>query len=395
MLRESLRKSNTRLFHTSHIRGCGFSIEIVIINTICPRLNIFYIHALKENIIMSTNTLSVNVPESSAARLQRGAENAIQCMGVTSADRVFIITDYERENLARLVAVAALDRHADVTIHFLEHYGERPLTAFPDALRNDLLHAHPTVTYYIATAKPGEIAFRIPLLPFLVQELKVRHGHMIGIDDAVMAEGMCADYDEVFSLTNQVYDLVRNAETIHVTSAKGSNVTATFHKDWQWIPCHGRYNEQGKWGNLPEGEVFTAPATVDGTLVCDVLGDYFSAKYGVLTTPVVIQVKAGYITEIMCENEALAQELRDYFFSVPNGNRAGEFAIGTLTSLKQLSGNLLQDEKMPGLHVAFGNPYPEFTGADWDAAIHVDVIPSRCTIEVDGRLIMRDGKFTM
>ncbi|HXX79405.1 MAG TPA: hypothetical protein VEI53_12990, partial [Ktedonobacteraceae bacterium] len=151
-------------------------------------------------------------------RLQYGAENAVHCMGVTSNDRVFIITDYERENIARRVAVAALDRHADVTIRFLEHYGSRPLTAFPEELRNDLLQSRPTVSFYIATAKPGEIKFRIPLLPFLAQELKVRHGHMIGIDEEVMAEGMCADYDEVFSLTNQVYDLVRNAKTIHVTS---------------------------------------------------------------------------------------------------------------------------------------------------------------------------------
>jgi aminopeptidase len=326
-------------------------------------------------------------------RLQFGAENAVRCMGVTAQDRVFIITDYERESIARRVAIAALARHADVSVHFLEHYGERPLTTFSQELRNDLLQARPTVTYYIATAKPGEIAFRIPLLPFLAQELRVRHGHMIGIDEAVMADGMCADYDEVFSLTNQVYDLVRHAKTIHVTSAKGSDVTATFHKDWHWIPCHGRYHEQGKWGNLPEGEVYTAPATVDGVLVCDVLGDYFSHKYGVLEHPVVITVKQGYVTEVSCEDADVAQDVHDYLFSVPNGNRAGEFAIGTLTSLKKLVGNLLQDEKMPGLHVAFGNPYPQFTGADWDATIHVDVIPSRCTIEVDGRLIMRDGEF--
>ena len=328
-------------------------------------------------------------------RLQFGAENAVRCMGVNSQDRVFIMTDYERESIARRVAVAALAQHADVTIRFLEHYGERPLTSFPEELRNDLLQARPTVTYYIATAKPGEIAFRIPLLPFLVKELKVRHGHMIGIDEAVMTEGMCADYDEVFSLTNQVYDLVRNAKTIHVTSARGSDVTATFHKDWKWIPCHGRYDQQGKWGNLPEGEVFTAPASVDGVLVCDVLGDFFSEKYGVLEHPVVINVKDGYVTEVSSEDAVLAKEVRDYLFSTPNGNRAGEFAIGTLTSLKRLVGNLLQDEKMPGLHVAFGNPYPEFTGANWNAKIHVDVIPSRCTIEVDGRVIMRDGEFVI
>ncbi len=328
-------------------------------------------------------------------RLQYGAENAVRCMGVTSHDRVFIMTDYARESIARRVAVAALAQHADVSIRFLEHYGERPLTAFPEELRNDLLQARPTVTYYIATAKPGEITFRLPLLPFLVKELHVRHGHMIGIDETVMADGMCADYDEVFTLTNQVYDLVRHAQTIHVTSAKGSDVTATFHKDWKWIPCHGRYDVQGEWGNLPEGEVFTAPASVDGILVCDVLGDFFSEKYGVLEHPVAISVKEGYVTEVTSQDAALAKEVCDYLFSTPNGNRAGEFAIGTLTSLKRLVGNLLQDEKMPGLHVAFGNPYPEFTGADWNAKIHVDVIPSRCTIEVDGRIIMRDGEFTI
>ena len=65
-------------------------------------------------------------------RLQYGAENAVRCMGVTSQDRVFIMADYERESIARLVALAALDQHADVTVRFLEHYGERPLTAFPE-----------------------------------------------------------------------------------------------------------------------------------------------------------------------------------------------------------------------------------------------------------------------
>jgi leucyl aminopeptidase (aminopeptidase T) len=330
-----------------------------------------------------------------AERLQLGAQNAVRCMGIRSEDRVFILTDFEREGIASRVVAATLARHANVSVHFLEHYGTRPLTVFPDELRNDLLQAHPTVTYYIATSKPGEIAFRIPLLPFLTNELKVRHGHMIGIDEKLMTEGMCADYDEVFRLTNEVYALVRTAHKIHVTSAKGSDVTATFRPDWKWIPCHGRYTEQGQWGNLPEGEVFTAPATVDGVLVCDVLGDYFSEKYGVLKHPVTLTVQESYVTSVTCEDAAIAQDVRNYLFSAPNSNRAGEFAIGTLTSLKRLSGNLLQDEKMPGLHVAFGNPYPEQTGADWHAPTHVDVIPTCCTIEVDGRQIMRDGVFTI
>src|SRR5579864_3081881 len=271
-------------------------------------------------------------------RLQLGAENAVRCMGVTASDRVIILADFERESIARRVATAAMARHADVTVRFLEHYGERPLTVFTDALRQDIIDARPTVSFYIATAKPGEITFRLPMLPFLVNELQVRHGHMIGISEDLMAEGMCADYDEVFSLTNQVYDLVRGAKTIHVTSAKGSDVTATFYKHWKWISCHGRYAEAGTWGNLPEGEVFTAPASVDGVLVCDVLGDFFSEKYGVLKRPVTLVVKDGYVTSVTCEDAAIEQDVRNYLFSAPNSNRAGEFAIGTLTSLQKLSG---------------------------------------------------------
>jgi len=328
-------------------------------------------------------------------RLQLGARNAVRCMGLGERDRVFILTDIALEGIARRVVAEVLACHADVSIRFLEHYGERPLIAFSDELRNELLQARPTVTYYIATAQPGEITFRIALLPFLATELQTRHGHMIGIDEQLMVEGMCADYDEVFTLTNRVYEIVRHASTIHVTSEKGSDLIATFHPTWKWVPCHGRYTSQGEWGNLPEGEVYTAPASVDGVLVCDVLGDFFSSKYGVLKHPVKLVLKDGYVTAVSCEDEAVAQDVRSYLFSTPNGNRAGEFAIGTLTSLTRLTGNLLQDEKMPGLHVAFGNPYPEFTGADWSAKIHVDVIPTGCTIEVDGRQIMRNGRFTL
>lgn len=114
-----------------------------------------------------------------------------------------------------------------------------------------------------------------------------------------------------------------------------------------------------------------------------------------LKNPVTLTVKDSYITEVVCVDKAIEEDVRSYLFSQPNSNRAGEFAIGTLTSLKQLTGNLLQDEKMPGLHVAFGNPYPEETHAKWHANTHVDVIPSRCTIEIDGQEIMRDGQFTI
>ncbi|GAC1435265.1 MAG: hypothetical protein NVSMB65_09230 [Chloroflexota bacterium] len=328
-------------------------------------------------------------------RMRQGAASAATALGLGPRDRVVIMTDHARQHIAALVAEQARERAAATTVVLLEDYGTRPLTAFPDALRRDLEAAAPTATYYIATARPGEVAMRMGLLPYLTGTLKARHGHMIGIDDALMCDGMCCDFDAVYDLTMKVYDVVRPAREIHVTSAAGSDLVATFDPALRWVPCHGRYHHQGAWGNLPEGEVFTAPASVEGRLVVNVLGDYFSEKYGVLDDPVTFTIEQGQITGIACARADLEDELRHHFYEAENGRRVGEFAIGTLAGLDHLTGNLLQDEKLPGIHVAFGNPYPDYTGATWRSPVHVDVIPLRCTIAVDGHTIMRDGVFVL
>lgn len=338
---------------------------------------------------------AVRRPAVTQKRLRLGAQNAAKCMAVRPGDRVFVITDDARMDVAPLVEEACRAAGAEAALRRLEEYGARPITMFPDRLRDDLAAFRPTVTYFVATTPPGELGLRQPLRNYLVTELKVRHGHMVGITPDVMVDGMCVDYDRVYERTMQVYDIVRKAKTIRVTSAKGTDVTATFSPKLKWYPCNGRYDKPGAFGNLPEGEVFTTPKSLDGTLVVDVLGDYFSPKYGVLRSPVTFAVKGSVIQDIAAKNGELAEELTRHFWDNENGRRAGEFAIGTLEGLPRLSGNLLQDEKMPGLHVAFGDPLGIFTGADWHSPVHVDVIPTRCTIAVDGREIMRDGVFTI
>jgi leucyl aminopeptidase (aminopeptidase T) len=56
-------------------------------------------------------------------------------------------------------------------------------------------------------------------------------------------------------------------------------------------------------------------------------------------------------------------------------------------------GNLLQDEKMPGCHIAFGNTCPKQTDADWNCSTHIDVIATQCDIWFDGQQVMEKGKF--
>ena len=322
-----------------------------------------------------------------------GARVAVRtCMNVQARDRVVIITDRPTEEIGRALEQESRAVGAATTLFLMEDYGPRPMLDAPPALVQAVREFRPTVSFMAVQGQPGEVAFRMALGRTL-RELNVRHGHMPGITPEIMRQGMNVDYHRIHDVTLRVYEIVRRARMIHTTAPNGTDVTAAFSPDLRWIPSHGLYHQPGDWGNLPEGEVFTCPADVNGVIVADVLGDYFSEKYGLLETPLIITIEKGWVTDVSGENRALVEEFTAYLDSDPNGRRVGEFAIGTNIALTHLIGNLLQDEKFPGIHVAFGNPYGHITGADWAAKTHVDVIPSRCTIDVDGRRLMTDGVY--
>ncbi len=331
------------------------------------------------------------------AELLPGARVAVgQCLNVQPDDRMLVITDADTKIIGEALATVARETGAVVEVVQLEMFGERPFTEVPEGLRAALEAFRPTVTFFAAQGQPGEVSFRIQLGHILRNEFTTRHGHMIGITPALMKTGMRADYQRVAALTMRVYEHVRNARQIRVTNEDGTDFTVYLDpEERRWVPCTGLYHEQGQWGNLPEGEVFTAPVSAEGTLTANLLGDYFSHKYGLLEQPMHFYVKEGEIVRLEHPQAALVDEVWAYLSSAENGRRVGEFAIGTNEALTALTGNLLQDEKFPGVHVAFGNPYPDLTGADWTSAIHVDIIPLNVNVWVDGERLMERGQFVI
>ncbi len=330
------------------------------------------------------------------AELLRGARNAVRvCMNVGPQDRVFITSEEETDEVGQALEHEARQTGAQVAIVQLEEFGQRPMLALPEALSHRLRDFAPSVTFLAVTGKEGELALRGAFMRLVIGELGVRHAHMPNINGQIMRQGMSADYRQIHELTQRVYEIVRRARMIRVTSPNGTDVVGTFDEKMKWLAMGGLYHQPRQWGNLPEGEVFTCPADVDGVVVAEVLGDYFSPRYGVLADPVTFEVSGGRVGRVTCRRQDIEAELIAYLDSSDNGHRGGEFAIGTNTGLTALSGSMLQDEKIPGLHIAFGNPYPDMTGADWSARTHIDVIPTRCSIDVDGVPLMKDGHFTL
>lgn len=329
------------------------------------------------------------------AVLARGARNAVEtCLAVGPRDRVVVFTDAATRRIGMALESAARDAGAEVSVVVLEDLGERPLTALPEGLLARLDALAPTVSIFAAQGQPGEIRFRIPLGRHLQGALRTRHGHMIGISERLMATGMQVDYRRVAAVTRRVYERLRGALEITARNADGTDLRARFDPAVaRWVPWTGLLHEQGDWGNLPEGETFTCPAAVYGTLTARLIGDHFSKRYGLLDEPLRITVEAGRAVRVDHPDDGLREAFWGHLERASNGTRIGEFAIGTNVGLAEPTGNLLQDEKLPGLHVAFGDPYGHLTGADWQSDVHVDVIPFGVDVDVDGVPLLRDGSF--
>ena len=321
-----------------------------------------------------------------------GARNAVRtCLRVAPRERVVLVTDLETEEIAASLADQVREVGASIDVHVMEDYGPRPMLSLPAPIREALERAD--VSIYAGQAKSGELAFRRELTQ-VIDRRQIRHAHMVSISHRIMCEAMRADFNEVDEISRRVRDRAEKATRIVARSRAGSFLEATFDPEIKWLKTSGIISTT-KWGNLPGGEVLTAPARVDGVYVADgVVGEYLCARYGDLkNTPLSVTIEDSRITEIRCANQDLVNDFRAYTSTDENSNRVGEFAIGTNVALEDIIGNILQDEKLPTLHIAFGHPYAEHTGAKWRSSTHIDIVGRRFDIWFDGDQVMAEGKF--
>jgi leucyl aminopeptidase (aminopeptidase T) len=329
--------------------------------------------------------------------LNKSLENAGKtivetCSQLKPKEAVTIITDKDNLEIGILIQKIANEISTNINFHVLDDYGERPLSTLPKEIKVDLKKSD--VTYYTAHAKKGEY-----LVGRLIM-LATRSGreiHMPNIDETILKTGMQANYYKIASLTLMIMGIAVKSKTAKVTTPNGTDLNVSLSDKLKWIPDTGLLWYRGMWGNLPAGEVFTCPESVDGVMVVDgTLGTFFCEKYGNLEkTPVRIPIQnsRAEIEKISCDNKELLLEFRKYLKQVENANRVGEFACGTNIALKEFVGNLLQDEKFPGVHLAFGSPISEKTGANWNAGTHVDGVMQKCSLWFDERQIIENGKF--
>jgi aminopeptidase len=329
-----------------------------------------------------------------ATDLLRGARNAVgTCLGIEPGERVALIADEASAAVAASLEAALTEHQAVIDRVLIEGVASRPMRTAPREILDALERADAGIL--CVQPQEGELPARMAIVG-LVERRRIRYAHMVGVTPQIMREGLEADYRLVDRLSQQLCERMLTATRLTVKTAAGTDFIATFDPALAWVKTSGLINPR-YWSNLPAGEVFTTPASVDGTFVCDgTAGDYFNSKYGSLeATPLVLQIREARLVEARCDRRDLQQDFWDYCHTDDNSDRVGELAFGTNLGLRRMIGILLQDEKVPGVHLAFGDPYGSQTHADWKSRTHVDVLTRACNVWIDDQQVIAEGRYLL
>jgi leucyl aminopeptidase (aminopeptidase T) len=323
-----------------------------------------------------------------------GAHNAVNtCLAIRRGEHVALVADEASRPVAASLEQALADAGADARCLLIESIATRPLYSAPAEVLRALEQAEAGIL--CVQPQEGELPARMAIVG-VVERRRIRYAHMVGVTPRIMREGMRADYVQVDRLSNQLCGRMDHARSLTVRTASGTNFSATFDPSLAWVKTSGLINPR-YWSNLPAGEVFTTPGSVDGTFVCDgTAGDYFNAKYGSLDhTPLVLEIRGGRLKSAQCDRTDLERDFWNYCHTDENSDRVGELAFGTNLGLREMIGILLQDEKVPGVHLAFGDPYGSQTHAEWKSRTHVDVLTRHCDVWIDEEQVIANGQYVL
>lgn len=194
-----------------------------------------------------------------------------------------------------------------------------------------------------------------------------------------------AEWKKISKAQQRLADFLNKATEVRYIHKNGTDIRFGV-KGRNWINCDGQVN-------FPDGEVFTGPIenATEGVVVFNFPGVLHSRE----VHDIRLEFKSGKVVN------ADAGKGRDFLYSMidqdKGGRILGELAIGTNYNITRHTRNTLFDEKIGGtVHMALGASLPDSGGRN-QSALHWDLVLDMRkggTIEVDGKVISKNGRFT-
>jgi hypothetical protein len=341
---------------------------------------------------------------------------------ILSAHDSYLIVNRNSPALSEAAEQAA--KNLGLNVMKFDLAANHPYKHFPNKLKKLLLQNTPKAGVGLFDYSSNsawnirEVGARIELLHHIIEEVPISWAHSPGItlDMAVNGPIQC-NYKKMAEESDKLLQELQNIEKIRVTSPGGTNIEVGIPKQLKFdtdciIVPPNVYGKQGKFGNLPVGEVWVQKGEImrvlnkatgkqerqhypvklmaNGKVVCDVSAGGYAGRINP-EKPLVVQFRNGVLTDLYCEDRALdciQEEIRSSqeMYGLPTVLE--EVGVG-LNEKARITGNMLEDEKIKGTcHLAPGN-----------IRCHVDLLINKPTLAIcysDGSMkeIIRNGDLT-
>ena len=207
-------------------------------------------------------------------------------------------------------------------------------------------------------------------------------------EDCLCTGGILGDFEENDRLGRKLGAIIQRGDTIRMTSVGGTDMTAKItDRPVQYET--GLFREPGQFGALPNSELNISP--IEGTAEGVIVGNVRLMGYGVLRDePVTIEVKDGEVVK------AIGGQAADYLnvtlasFNDRTAYNLAEFAVGLNAASRAYATNLEDLGKLGFGHHGIGSNYA--IGGSVAAPCHIDVIYTQATLEIDGRVLLDQGR---
>lgn len=189
------------------------------------------------------------------------------------------------------------------------------------------------------------------------------------------------------------------AKEMRVTSDAGTELVCPLG-EFPVVSEYGFVDAPGRWDHWPSGFAFTFPneGGASGRIVID-RGDILLPQKHYVSEPIVLTVEAGFATRI--EGGLDAELLSDYMaaFDDPESFAISHIGWGLQPRARWSTLGLYDREQTIGMDArAFDGNFLFSLGPNNEAggqrttACHIDIPLRRCTVRLDGRAVVSDGR---
>ncbi len=311
--------------------------------------------------------------------MAKGARTLVDvCTKVKPNETVLVITDMYRLDIAKVIAGVAMDRGAEAIVTVIEprqRNGQEPPAPVAEAMKKaDVVFTPVTysITHTHAVKNAAAAGARLIVMTDFTEEMMIRGG-------------LEADFKQLKPVCKRVADAFARGNRVQLTTPAGTYLDMDITgRRGNALYC---MVEPGEFSTAPTVEANVSPVegSANGRLVVDASIPYLNI--GVITEPMTVEVKDGFITRI--EGAGQAEILKKDLESHEDGSvyNIAELGVG-LNPRCRMCGIMLEDEGVISTsHIGIGTNIT--LGGHTKAPVHYDLLMWAPTVAVDGKVVIQ------